>query len=65
MCSSGVWMSVMPFARLTHGEAALVEDVRVGAAAAESGTSAFVPQRSSAPRGKAHDGSVCRNGSAR
>ena len=35
MCSSGVWISAMPFARLTHGEAALVEDVRVGGAAGE------------------------------
>ena len=35
MCSSGVWMSAIPFARFTHGEPALVEDVRVGAAAGE------------------------------
>ena len=40
MRSSGVWMSAIPLARLTHCEAALVEDVRVGAAAAERRSSA-------------------------
>ena len=33
MCSSGVWISAIPFARLRHGQPALVEDVGVGAAA--------------------------------
>ena len=35
MRSSGVWMSVIPLARLTHGKPARVEDVRVGGAAGE------------------------------
>ena len=35
MCSSGVWISVIPFARLTQLQAACVEDVRVRSTAAQ------------------------------
>ena len=35
MCSSGVWISAIAFASIDAGDAALVEDVRVGAAARE------------------------------
>ena len=48
----GVWMSIIPFARFTHCETALVEDVRVGGTAGEL-VRDLVPAALRAPRQRA------------
>ena len=63
MCSSGVWISVIPFARLSAREAALVEDVRVGGAAGEREAARSRSARARRGRGEAHGLVACGSGS--